>query len=99
GAERRARLQALGSRHDQTLRQNWKLVRSKLAGQEQRLALLDPAATLERGYCLAWSEDGSLLHDARQIRGGHSLLLATSEAAVTMDIGEVAPVKHPLSTP
>ena len=98
-AERRARLEALGSRHDQALRQNWKLVRSKLAGQEQRLALLDPAATLERGYCLAWYEDGSLLHDARQIRGGQSLLLATAEAAVTMDIVTVAPVKHPLPAP
>ncbi|NNM64821.1 MAG: exodeoxyribonuclease VII large subunit [Burkholderiales bacterium] len=98
-AERRARLEALGVRHDQALRQNWKLVRSKLAGQEQRLALLDPAATLERGYCLAWYEDGSLLHDARQIRGGQSLLLATAEAAVTIDIVTVAPVKHPLPAP
>uniref|UniRef100_E6PT31 Exodeoxyribonuclease 7 large subunit (Exodeoxyribonuclease VII large subunit) (Exonuclease VII large subunit) n=1 Tax=mine drainage metagenome TaxID=410659 RepID=E6PT31_9ZZZZ len=98
-AERRARLEALGSRHDQALRQNWALARGKLAGQEQRLALLNPAATLERGYCLAWNEDGSLLHDARQIRSGQSLLLATAQSAVAMDLGTVTPAKHPLPSP
>ena len=97
--ERRVRLENLGSRHDQALRQSWRLVRSKLAGQEQRLALLNPAATLGRGYCLVWHENGSLLHDVRQIRSGQSLLLATAAAAAAVDIGTVTPVQHPLPAP
>lgn len=95
----RAWLQEIGRRQVQAAHQGRVQARSKLASLEQRLALLDPAATLQRGYCLAWHADGTLLQDAQQLRRGQSLVLASAHAAVSMDLGEVHAVKHPLATP
>ncbi len=96
---RRAWLHEVGRRQAQAVQQCRVRTRGALASLEQRLALLDPTATLQRGYCLAWNADGTLLHDAQQLRRGQSLVLATAQAAVRMDLGEVVPVKHPLETP
>lgn len=64
----------------------------------QRLALLDPAATLRRGYCLAWDAEGSVLQDAGALRNDQPLLLATAHSAVRLDVAHVRPVEHPLAT-
>ena len=98
-AGRRAWLHEIGRRQAQAVQQGRVQTRGTLASLEQRLALLDPAATLQRGYCLAWNADGTLLQDARQLHRGQSLVVATAQAAVRTELGEVAPVKHPLETP
>jgi exodeoxyribonuclease VII large subunit len=98
-AGRRAWLHEVGRRQAQAVQQSRVQTRGALDSLEQRLALLDPAATLQRGYCLAWNADGTLLQNAQQLRRGQSLVLATAQAAVRMDLGEVVPVKHPLETP
>ena len=69
-----------------------------LDGLERRLALLNPAATLQRGYCLAWGADGRVLEDAAALREGQTLVLATARSAASLDIGHTQPIDHPLAT-
>ncbi|MDE2152760.1 MAG: exodeoxyribonuclease VII large subunit [Betaproteobacteria bacterium] len=68
----------------------------RLQGLQARLRALDPSATLRRGYCLAWRDDGSLLQDASTLRAGQSIVLATAAHAASLGLGEVRPVAHPL---
>ena len=68
-----------------------------LDGLQRRLALLNPAATLQRGYCLAWGGDGRILEDAAALHEGQALVLATANSAVSLDIGRTHPIDHPLA--
>lgn len=70
----------------------------RLGALEARLRALDPSATLRRGYCLAWREDGSLLDDAAQLRPGQHVVLATARHAARLQLGDVQAVAHPLAT-
>lgn len=71
----------------------------QLQALRARLRALDPAATLRRGYCLAWRSDGGLLQDASRLRAGDELLLATAGAAARLLLADAQPQAHPLATP
>ncbi len=64
----------------------------------RRLRLLNPAATLERGYCLAWRSDGKLLEQVDMLGSGATLVLATSRSAARLELATVDAVPHPLAT-
>lgn len=64
----------------------------------RRLELLNPAATLQRGYCLAWQDDGTLLAQADALQPGATLVLATSRSAARLELAQVDAVPHPLAT-
>ena len=64
----------------------------------RRLALLNPAATLQRGYCLAWQADGTLLAQADALLPGATLVLATARSAARLELAHVDAVPHPLAT-
>jgi exodeoxyribonuclease VII large subunit len=68
----------------------------RVQGLQDRLRALDPSATLRRGYCLAWQDDGSVLRDAGALRAGQSIVLATAEHAASLGLAEVRAVAHPL---
>ena len=68
----------------------------RVQGLHDRLRALDPSATLRRGYCLAWQEDGSVLRDPGALRAGQSIVLATAEHAASLGLAEVRVVAHPL---
>ena len=67
-----------------------------LQSLQARLQALDPSATLRRGYCLAWQDDGRLLEDAAQLRSGQAVVLATARSAVGLRVADVRELEHPL---
>ncbi len=69
----------------------------KLDGLRERLALLDPAATLQRGYCLVWHAGGGLVHEASEVQAGEDLVLATAGSAARFAVRSAAVVEHPLA--
>ena len=95
-ARRAAALDGLERRLHQGLAQLRARQQQRVLGLQARLRALDPSATLRRGYCLAWSDDGSVLQDAAQLRAGQTIVLATAEHAASLGLGEVRPVGHPL---
>jgi exodeoxyribonuclease VII large subunit len=96
-ARRRARLDETARRLRQALAQERRREHGRLEALARRLALLNPAATLERGYCLAWRADGSLLQEAAQLRAGDAVVLASARSAAALQLQGVAPVAHPLA--
>lgn len=62
-----------------------------------RLQLLDPGATLKRGYLLGLDADGRALRDVRTLAAGQTLLLADADHAATLTVHEATPAAHPLN--
>jgi exodeoxyribonuclease VII large subunit len=69
----------------------------RLDGLRERLTLLDPAATLQRGYSLVWHAGGALVHEASEVQAGQELVLATAGSAARLAVRSAAIVEHPLA--
>ena len=93
---RASALQALERRLRLGVAQGFAQQQQRVQGLHDRLRALDPSATLRRGYCLAWQEDGSVLRDPGALRAGQSIVLATAEHAASLGLAEVRVVAHPL---
>ncbi len=99
-------LQRHAAAHDALARRlhlAWLLAHTRRQQQLQtlgaRLRALDPSATLRRGYWLAWNEDGSLVDEARALRNGQRLVLASAQSAASVQLRAVTEVEHPLRAP
>lgn len=95
-ARRQARLDELGRRLGRQPVAALRRANSSLDDLGRRLTLLDPAATLARGYWLAWHADGRLAREAAEVAAGERLVLASAGSAARVDIAAVEAAEHPL---
>lgn len=61
-----------------------------------RLQLLDPRATLQRGYLIGLTADQRVLGDVRALHAPGTLVLADARHAVRLALASAAPADHPL---
>ncbi len=66
-ADERASLERLGARASTTLRLGLERARSEIATAQGGLAALSPFATLERGYAIVRTPDGTVVRDATSV--------------------------------
>ena len=66
-AQERTSLERLGVRASTTLRQRLAQARSEVATTQGGLAALSPFATLERGYAIVRTADGTVVRDATSV--------------------------------
>jgi len=58
----------------------------RLAMLTQNLAHLNPQAVLERGYAIVAAGDGTIVHDARQVKGGDAVALTFARGGADASI-------------
>lgn len=75
----RQRLDDYSVRGERALQQRARLLRSLLNGAQARLAALNPAAVLERGYAVVSKQDGSVVRQASQVKQGEELKIKVSD--------------------
>lgn len=75
----RQRVDELSVRNARAARQVLRLHRSKLAGAGARLAALNPAAVLERGYAIVSKTDGATVRHAGGVRPSEELNVRVSD--------------------
>lgn len=63
--------------------------RSDLTHLTARLVALSPAATLERGYAVLRSQDGTVVHDPAQVRVGERLEARVAGGAFTVSVEDL----------
>ena len=79
---------ALARRARQALAHRLSLARVETAGQAARLAVLDPRATLRRGYAIVTDADtGAVIHSRRQVRSGQALRVDVADGGFDTTAG------------
>ncbi len=80
------RLDQLGFRLSQSMTARLARQRDRLARHAGALTALSPHATLERGYSIARTTDGQIVHSASQLTPGDSLQLQFAEGSAAAKI-------------
>jgi len=83
----------LGDRSDRLVRaapRSLGPARLRLDALEGRVAALDPARTLARGWSITRTPSGELVRDADQLRGGDRLVTTLASGAVTSVVDDLA---------
>jgi exodeoxyribonuclease VII large subunit len=89
-ALRRGAIDALGAELDRLPRWRLERERARLDGARDRLRLLGPAATLDRGYAIVRDADGAILRDAAAAEPGDAIavVLARGRLAARVERSE-----------
>ena len=64
--------------------------RTRLGHARERLRLLGPAATLERGYAIVQSEHGAVVRDGAALAGGDRVAVRLSKGRFSARVEEVS---------
>lgn len=91
-----ARIRSSRQRVDDLNRQNFRqtqhllqLNRARLDSAAQRLAVLNPAAILERGYAIVRSQEGLIIHSTHQVNPGESLEILVSDGQFDVKVQQI----------
>lgn len=91
-----ARIRSSRQRVDDLNRQNFRqtqhllqLNRARLDSAAQRLAVLNPAAILERGYAIVRSQEGLIIHSTHQVNPGESLEILVSDGQFDVQVQQI----------
>ncbi|HVQ26049.1 MAG TPA: exodeoxyribonuclease VII large subunit, partial [Planctomycetota bacterium] len=90
-ASARQRASDLLERGERVLADRLERRRMTLAGARDALRTLSPMATLERGYAVARTPDGRILHDAAQTSAGQPLQVILSRGTVDTRVERTRP--------
>ena len=84
----RRRIDDLGRGVSDSLSQRLQLTEVEVAGLEQRLAALNPAAILRRGFSVVQLvRDGVVVARANQVQGGDALTITVSDGLIPATAG------------
>ena len=80
--------QELAARLQRAMTHRLENLQLKLSQQQQHLIHLDPKAVLARGYSIAYTDQGDILHDSRQTRAGDNVQLIFASGWAKANITE-----------
>ncbi len=89
-------LSRLAQRLQRAMHQPLAAAQRSLGESAVRLRLLDPRATLQRGYLIGLTEDQRVVSDVRALHAPGTLLLADAQHAARLEVASAAPADHPL---
>lgn len=100
----RTRLAGLGARHERSHARLEAAMRKLLAGLGQRaamaterLALLSPLASLDRGWALVRRQSGSVVRQVTEVAAGEEVSILMRDGTLIARIVDVAPASSPAS--